>query len=155
MHRWAGAAARNRPGTISLLLCHTYPHYSLLMRAGNEMSYLGLDSVQQSANRQLLCRDIAHGNAFSYCSQAVLAHNVRQARVLPEKQPRWWWRWLPLGPPAAGGRAQSGEQHVLQPKGGTEGTLGPQRANFLEQVSLLLAGSSWCCGRLQSTISQP
>lgn len=46
MHRWAGAAAFILLGTIFLLLCHTYPHYSLLARTGNGMSYLGLDLVQ-------------------------------------------------------------------------------------------------------------
>lgn len=34
------SAAFVLPGTIFLLLCHTYPHRSLLKRPGNGMSYL-------------------------------------------------------------------------------------------------------------------
>lgn len=77
MHRWAGAAAFILLSAIFLLFCHTYPHYSLLMRTGNGVSYLGLDLVQQLANGQFPGRDIAHENAFAKCSQAVLVNHVR------------------------------------------------------------------------------
>lgn len=46
------------------------------------MSFLGLDLVLQSTSGQFPGRDTTHGNAFSYCSQAVLVRTVRRA-LLP------------------------------------------------------------------------
>jgi len=139
MHRWAGAAAFILLGAIFLQLCHTYPRYSLLMRTGNGMSYLGLDLVQQSANSQFPGRDIAHGNAFLYCSRAVPVNNARQAaRAALQSVPGF-----AVVPPLP-----AREQRL--------GGWGLRSANFSEEgPPLVAAGSSRYCGGLRSAGCEP